>query len=148
MSKTLLRHTLITKIFLTFLLNLEMTYTGGTSNMLNHLKLKHSSDISGWFTPDKQPSVAEFAKSPRSRKLSSSQNEHITRAMVEMVVLDYMPLKLVEGKGFLNLMSILAPDYKVPSRYTVKSRIEMMYCDMKGEIYIGFKGSGSRIFNN
>jgi hypothetical protein len=43
---------------------------------------------------------------------------------------------------------ILAPDYKVPSRNTVKSRIEMMYCDMKGEIYIGFKGSGSRIFNN
>jgi len=113
------------------LCNLEMTYTGGTSNMLNHLKLKHSSDISGWFTPEKQPSVAEFANSPRSRKLSSSQNEHITRAIVEMVVLDYMPLKLVEGKGFLNLMSILAPDYKVPSRNTVKSRIEMMYCDRK-----------------
>jgi hypothetical protein len=50
----------------------------------------------------------------------SSQNEHITRAKVEMVVLDYMPLKLVEGKGFLNLMSILAPDYKVPSRKTIK----------------------------
>ncbi len=48
------------------LCNLEMTYTGGTSNMLNHLKLKHSSDISGWFTPEKQPSVAEFANSPRS----------------------------------------------------------------------------------
>jgi hypothetical protein len=31
-----------------------------------------------------------------------------------------MPLKLVEGKGFLNLMSILAPDYKVPSRKTIK----------------------------
>jgi hypothetical protein len=46
-----------------------------------------------------------------------------------MVVLDYMPLKLVEGKGFLNLMSILAPDYKVPSQKTVTSRIEMMYCD-------------------
>jgi hypothetical protein len=86
-------------------------YTGGTSNMLNHLKLKHSSDISGWFTPEKQPSVAEFAYSPRSRKLSSSQNEQITRAIVEMVVLDYMPLKLVEDKWLLNLMSILAPDY-------------------------------------
>jgi hypothetical protein len=57
--------------------------------------------------PEKQPSVAEFANSLRSWKLSSSQNEHITRAIVEMVVLDYMPLKLVEGKGFLNLMSIL-----------------------------------------
>jgi hypothetical protein len=40
--------------------------------------------------------------------LSSSQNEHITRAIVEMVVLNYMSLKLVEGKGFLDLMSILA----------------------------------------
>jgi hypothetical protein len=37
-----------------------------------------------------------------------------------MVVLDYMPLKLVEGKGILNLMSNLAPDYKVPSRNPVK----------------------------
>lgn len=89
--------------------------------MLNHLKLKHSSDISGWFTPEKQQYVAEFPNSPQSRKLSSSQNEHITRAIVEMVVLDYMPLKLVEGNRFLNLMSILAPDYKVPSRNTVKS---------------------------
>ena len=79
-----------------------MTYTRGTSNILNHLKLKHSSNISGWLTPEKQPSVAEFPNSPRSRKLSSSQNEHITRAIVEMVVLDYMPLKLVEDKGFLN----------------------------------------------
>ena len=35
------------------LCNLEMTYMGGTSNMLNHLKLKHSSDISGWFTHDR-----------------------------------------------------------------------------------------------
>jgi hypothetical protein len=42
------------------------------------------------------------------------------QVIAEMVELDYMPLKLVEGKGFLNLMSILAPDYKVPSRNTVK----------------------------
>jgi hypothetical protein len=72
--------------------------------------------------PKKQPytCIAEFVNSPRSRKLSYSQNEHITRAIVEMVVLDYISLKLVEGKGFLYLMSILAPDYTVPSRKTVK----------------------------
>ena len=28
-------------------------------------------------------------------------------------------------------MSTLAPDYKVPSRNTVKSRIKMMYCGRK-----------------
>jgi hypothetical protein len=58
--------------------------------------------------------------------LSSSQNEHITRAIVEMVALDNMSLALVEGKGFLNLMSILAPDYKVPSRNTAKFRRDMI----------------------
>jgi hypothetical protein len=42
-----------------------------------------------------------------------------------MVALDYMPLKLVEDKGFLNLMSILAPDYKVPSRNTVKFNLQI-----------------------
>jgi hypothetical protein len=36
-------------------------------------------------------------------------------------------------------MSNLAPDYKVPSRNTVKSRIEMMYCDRKEEFISDLK---------
>jgi hypothetical protein len=51
------------------LCNLEMTYTGGTSNMLNHLKLKHSSDISGWFTP-----LLYFVKEPYYLELGYSLN--------------------------------------------------------------------------
>jgi hypothetical protein len=68
-----------------------------------YMYFKYLLTFMNWENSDKQPSVAEFANSPRSLKLSSSQNEHITRAIVEMVVLDYMPLKLVEGKGFLKL---------------------------------------------
>ena len=36
-------------------------------------------------------------------------------------------------------MSNLAPDYKVPSRNTVKSRIEKMYCDRKEEFISDLK---------
>jgi hypothetical protein len=58
----------------------------------------------------------------RARHLSGKQTDEITNAIVNMIVLDYLPLSLVEGKGFLKLMSVVAPDYKVPTRNTIKSR--------------------------
>ena len=70
----------------------ELTYTGATTNMLNHLRLKHSTGIEHENTPQKQPSLAEFVRSPRSRHLSSTKAEEITRAIVN----DYMPPRIVE----------------------------------------------------
>ena len=80
-------------------------YTGGTTN----LRLKHNTGIEHENTPQKQPSMAEFVRSPRSRHLSGTKAEEITRAIVNMVVQDYMPLRIVEGSGFKNLMSLKAP---------------------------------------
>ena len=50
----------------------ELTYTGGTTNMLNHLRLKHNTGIEHENTPQKQPSMAEFVRSPSSRHLSGA----------------------------------------------------------------------------
>ena len=102
--------------------------------MLNHLKLKHPSDFSE--TPDKakQSSMNEFVNSPRSRRFSSSQSELIINAIIDMIVLDYLPLCIVEGRGFTKLMKIIAPEFKIPSRNTIKSRIEKVYCDKKGKL--------------
>ena len=44
----------------------ELTYTGGTSNMLNHLRLEQEHEIKG--TPEKQPSMKDFVQSPRFRQ--------------------------------------------------------------------------------
>ena len=40
----------------------ELTYTGGTTNMLNHLRLKHKTGIKHENIPQKQPSMAEFVR--------------------------------------------------------------------------------------
>ena len=58
--------------------------------------------------------MAEFVRSPRSRHLSGTctKAEEITRAIVNMVLQDYMPLRIVEGSGFKNLMSLIAPEYE------------------------------------
>ena len=46
-----------------------------------------------------------------------------------MIVQDYLSISLVDG--FRNLMNILAPDYKVPSRNTIRSRICRIYEEQK-----------------
>ena len=99
----------------------ELTYTEGTTNMLNHLRLKHNTGIEHENSPQKQPSMAEFVHSPRSRHLSGTKAEEITRAIVKfnIVVQDYMPLRIVEGSGFKNLMSLIAPEHSVPSCNTI-----------------------------
>ncbi|VDI03848.1 Hypothetical predicted protein [Mytilus galloprovincialis] len=48
-----------------------------------------------------------------------------------MVVKDYLPLSFVEGDGFLKLMNIVAPEYKVPTRNTIKSCIAKLYDEQK-----------------
>ena len=66
--------------------------------------------------------------------MTSSQKEKITQAIADiadMVVLDYIPLSIVEGDGFRNLMEIVAPDYTVPYRNTIRSRIVKRYDDEK-----------------
>jgi hypothetical protein len=105
----------------------ELVYTGGTSNMLNHIKLKHPSDFSETPEKAKQSLMNEFVNSPRSRRFSSSQSELITNAIVDMIVLDYLPLRIVEGRGFTKFITIIAPEFKIPSRNTIKSRIEKIY---------------------
>ncbi|CAG2204924.1 unnamed protein product [Mytilus edulis] len=99
--------------------------------MLNHLKLKHPNDFSETPEKVKQSSVLDFVQTPRSRRFSSTQSELITNSIVEMIILDYLPIRIVEGKGFSKLMSIIAPEFKIPSRNTIKSRIEKSYSDKK-----------------
>ncbi|XP_060605586.1 zinc finger BED domain-containing protein 4-like [Ruditapes philippinarum] len=104
----------------------EMTYTGGTTNMLNHLRLKHPSENKISDT-QKQHSMDIFVNT--KNKITETQSEKITQAIANMIVKDYIPLSIVESEGFLNLMQIVVPEYKVPSRNTVKSRIEKRYDD-------------------
>lgn len=78
--------------------------------------------------------MSNFVNFSRSRKFSGKETDDITRAIVDKVVFDYMPLQMVEGKGFKKLMSIVAPNNNIPSRNTMKSRIEKVYEDRKSAL--------------
>lgn len=116
------------------LCEVNLSYTGVTINMLNHIRLKHKEEFDRPETPEKQPTLSNFVKSPIHRKFSGKETDDITRVIVDMVVFDYMPLQMVEGKGFKKLMSIVAPNYNIPYRNTKKSRIEKVYEDRKSAL--------------
>lgn len=105
------------------LCNKEYAYTGGSTNLSNHLKMKHSvaTEVSAVVT--QQPSVTSFLTSP-AKKVS---DEKITQAIADMILTDYVPLSIVEGDGFRRLLEVLAPNYKIPCRSTVRSRILQRY---------------------
>ena len=96
-----------------------------TSNQLNHFKSKHPASETASDSMI-QPSVSMFM-SLCQRKMSSSESEKITCAIADMVVKDYVPLSVVDGQGFNKLMSTVAPEYKVPSLNTVRTRIIKRY---------------------
>ena len=53
-----------------------------------------------------------------------------------MIVSDYLPLSIVEGTGFRRLLSIVAPDFDVPCRKTIRGRIIKRYDDEKATLDI------------
>ena len=50
---------------------------------------------------------------------------HITEVIIK---------NIEEGRGFTKFITIIAPEFKIPSRNTIKSRIEKIYCDKKEKL--------------
>lgn len=72
-----------------------------------------------------------------SRKVSASQGEKITQAIVDMVISDYVPLSIVQGARFRNLMKLLAPDYEIQSRTPGRSCVLQCYDNEKAALTSG-----------
>ena len=96
-----------------------LAYRGGTTNLRNHLKSQHplrydkkqeSADGKGKM---KQAPLTSFVQ-PRS--CSDARSKAITERIADMIALDLRPIRMVEGKGFLEVLALLEPGYKVPSR--------------------------------
>jgi len=78
--------------------------------------------------------------------MTGSESESITNAIVDMVVKDYVPLSIVEAEGFQKLMKTATPNYSMPSRNTIRARINKRYGDEKASLVERLKNvSGAAI---
>ena len=48
-----------------------------------------------------------------------------------MIILDELPFKFVERKGFKRCMSLACPRFRIPSRWTITRDYYQLYIDEK-----------------
>ncbi|CAL9708171.1 unnamed protein product [Knipowitschia caucasica] len=91
-----------------------LSYTNNTSSMLRHVRAKHDVCQQQLVHNDNGHS-------------SVSKKKMLDDAIVDMIIRDGQPFTVVEGEGFTNLMKISDPQYKLPSRESVKAMVEERY---------------------
>lgn len=70
-----------------------------------------------------QDTISDAFKKVESFKEGGCINTKITQAIIYMICKDYQPLSIVEHTGFNKLIKTIAPQYKMPSRFTIKRLI-------------------------
>jgi len=93
----------------------------GTSSIRSHLQ-NHGILL----VKAKQTSLDNFVKR-HSQKIQLEK----TQKVVEWIVFDLQPFKVVEGEAFREMVSKLDPQYQVPSRETIKKAIIKSFEDRK-----------------
>ena len=119
---------------------LELPYSGGTTNLIFHLKFHHKDEyipkatsteagetpnkITAFFETNNNKSIQKWPKTSTMWKKS-------TKAMATWLCKDTRPSYIVEDKGFRNLIALLCPQYEVPCHQTMTTYITEIYEEKK-----------------
>ena len=120
-----------------------MACSGGATNLINHLRVHHHAKfkvLSGTDTNGAgQSKIVEFY--PLSHKTSinklgagSKQAQELTGEVVEFIVRDLCPVRIIDCTGFLHLMEVAKPRYVVPCHRTITSYIDKQYTSLRNAI--------------
>ena len=98
-----------------------------TTNMIDHLQKKHPVEYKDYEEKKKlrqlkeqkdrrQPTMEETRARVKVWDINDPKAERIHHKIAEMMALDYQPLSVVNDVGFISLLQMIEPKYKVPSR--------------------------------
>ena len=101
---------------------------GSTSGLKRHLQSVHSAATTA-STNATQPSLASFGigAGSASRPCTESRQEKITQLLSKVIIVNMLPLSLVDNAEFIELMACMEPNYKVPCRQTITARLDSTY---------------------
>ena len=127
-----------------------LAFHKSTSTMMNHLKTKHSLKYADLQTEKEveeenrlgtkrksegafvQRTMKETIEKKLLYDLNSARRKEIDRNVLDMVVVDMQPFRIVEDKGFKRLVEDLDKKYTLPSRTKLSRSLLQMYL-MKSE---------------
>lgn len=91
---------------------------GGTSNMLSHLKRKHSDIINNSeadTSVNQNVNVSTAQDNPSVPDLKKADQE-----LTLMMATDFQPFSLVDDKGFRKFVQSINPNYKIPDKRVIR----------------------------
>ena len=116
----------------------SIAFSGNTTNLKQHLQNHHPSVLSSYSTSDessRRTTLESMAFIPKKKfSAGSKRSLNITDGLVEFISKDMMPISIVEGKGFINFLKILEPQYSLPSRKTITKRLEDKYDQIRASV--------------
>ncbi|KAI3770705.1 hypothetical protein L6452_01846 [Arctium lappa] len=71
--------------------------------------------------------------------------DNVRREVTKMIVIDELPFKFVEGRGFRGMMQAACPMFKIPSRWTVNRDIFAIYLEERKSLKKFFKEHSQRV---
>ncbi|XP_031094411.1 zinc finger BED domain-containing protein RICESLEEPER 1-like [Ipomoea triloba] len=69
----------------------------------------------------------------------------IRRALAEMILIDELPFRFVEGQGFRKFILVACPRFKIPSRWTISRDIYQIFSDERVNLKKLFRTSCQRV---
>ncbi|GMI86360.1 DAYSLEEPER [Hibiscus trionum] len=132
----------------------DTTYTmenrGSTTSLNNHLKTCLQKPKGN--TSDLKQSELAFSKVGSSSESETTifstwkfDGDAIRKALINMIVVDELPFRIVEGDGFKSFLSIACPRFHLPSRFTVRRDCLDLFNSMKRLLKNSFDKGTSRV---
>ncbi|KAH0781586.1 hypothetical protein KY290_001184 [Solanum tuberosum] len=118
----------------------KWTSKNGTSNLWGHLLTKCTKYPFKSF--DKKQKTLKPIKRGGTVDLEKVVYNvtEVRRAIAEFVIIDEQPFRVVEGEGFKRLISLILPNYELPSRITVARQCLKIYQEEKQKLKRLVKG--------
>lgn len=106
------------------LVPISSTITSSSSSTTNPQAVTTISSSSSNVLKRKQSSIANYIP----RKITPDRKKMLDNALLNMIVTDFQPFKVVEDKGFKQFIHLLNPNYSLPTRQAMsKTLIPLEY---------------------
>ena len=105
-------------------------YSTATTQMMYHLNKVHPTLVNVGDGASQPSITAAFSR----RSCDAQRAEKITKGICKLIEMDMLPLSIVEGQGFRDLINLLEPAYHIPSRRTITRLVETHYEERKQEL--------------
>ncbi|KAL5829816.1 hypothetical protein ACOSQ3_019284 [Xanthoceras sorbifolium] len=107
----------------------------GTSNMNFHLNNKCQAHRGAQIDPTQKNLMRQTTRDgygvTSSVSTYSFSKEECRRALTEMIIIDELPFRFMENRGFGRFCSLLCPTFEVSSRKTIVRDLYKLYIDEK-----------------